>query len=67
MKSNPLVVDLDGTLVNTDTLAESIVAAMQNWSVLIRLPLWLLRGKAKHKAKMAEHGVDTTLDMTEPR
>jgi 4-hydroxybenzoate polyprenyltransferase len=50
----PLVVDLDGTLIYTDMLWESLLLFLrlhfwQAW----RLPLWLLQGKAGFKAKIA--------------
>jgi 4-hydroxybenzoate polyprenyltransferase/phosphoserine phosphatase len=46
----PLVVDLDGTLLRSDLLLESILvlAAKQPIS-LLRIPLWLLKGKARLK------------------
>ncbi len=49
----PLCVDLDGTLVNTDTFIESLIGNLNNLAVLIRIPGWLLQGKAKVKAKLA--------------
>ena len=51
-----MVVDLDGTLVFTDTLFESAIALikLKPWSV-IWLAGWLVRGKAVLKAKIAEH------------
>jgi len=43
----PLVVDLDGTLVKTDLLTESIFALMkQNPLYFFVFPFWLLKGKA---------------------
>ena len=50
----PLVVDLDGTLIHSDLLWESILLFIksyffQSW----RLPFWLLLGKAGFKEKMA--------------
>ena len=41
----PLVVDLDGTLVKTDLLVESVLALVKQkpWYLLL-LPLWLLGG-----------------------
>jgi 4-hydroxybenzoate polyprenyltransferase len=61
--TNPLVVDLDGSLVKTDLLVESVVALFKQkpWYLLL-LPLWLLRGKAKFKREVArrvELGVET--------
>jgi 4-hydroxybenzoate polyprenyltransferase/phosphoserine phosphatase len=50
----PLVVDLDGTLVLTDTLFESAIALIKQkpWAV-IWLAAWLLRGRAFLKMKVA--------------
>ena len=53
-QSAPLVVDLDGTLTPTDTLVESIVQLLTLSPLnLLRLPLWLLRGRAAFKAEIA--------------
>ena len=50
----PLCVDLDGTLVLTDTLVESVFALLRrNALYLFLLPLWLLKGKAGFKAAVA--------------
>jgi hypothetical protein len=47
----PLVVDLDGTLVKTDLLVESVVRLLRkNMLYLFLLPIWLLRGKRAFKA-----------------
>lgn len=53
----PLAVDLDGTLIQTDTLHESLlVLARTKPSVLPRLPLWWAReGRAGFKRRVAEH------------
>ncbi len=50
----PLVVDLDGTLTPTDTLWESIVRLVKQrpWTLFL-LPLWLLAGRARFKARIA--------------
>lgn len=46
----PLCVDLDGTLVKSDTLVDSVLAlARQNPRALLQVPGWLLRGKAAFK------------------
>lgn len=46
----PLCVDLDGTLVKSDTLVDSALAlARQHPAALLKLPGWLLRGKAALK------------------
>lgn len=46
----PLCVDLDGTLVKSDTLLDGICLLARTCpSMLLRFPLWLLRGKASFK------------------
>ena len=52
--SIPLVVDLDGTLVTTDTLFENAALLLRQrpWLVL-SMALWLLRGKAALKSEIA--------------
>lgn len=52
--SLPLCVDLDGSLLRTDTLAEALIAASRNWRVARRLPALLFSGKAGLKAGLAE-------------
>ncbi len=54
--SAPLCVDLDGTLLRTDVLWESVIALARHkpW-LLALLPLWLVRGKAQLKRKLASH------------
>ncbi len=49
-KNIPLVCDLDGTLIHTDTLFEAFLILLKTspFSVLL-LPLWLFGGKAKLK------------------
>jgi 4-hydroxybenzoate polyprenyltransferase len=50
----PLVVDLDGTLVKTDLLLESLLALLkQEPSCLLMLPVWLTRGRAYLKQQIA--------------
>jgi 4-hydroxybenzoate polyprenyltransferase len=52
--TTPLVVDLDGTLTPTDTLVESIIQlGKQHPFDLLKLPFWLLRGRAGFKASIA--------------
>ncbi len=50
----PLVVDLDGTLIHTDMLHESALKVMRDspWDIL-RIPIWLSRGKAVLKQQLA--------------
>jgi 4-hydroxybenzoate polyprenyltransferase len=49
-----LAVDLDGTLVKTDVLLESVVALLKQspWRIL-SLPIWLLSGRAYFKQQVA--------------
>src|SRR5215467_3918252 len=50
-----LCVDLDNSLVATDLLWESFLAALKrNPIVLLLAPLWLMRGRAYLKARLAE-------------
>lgn len=52
----PLVVDLDGTLTPTDTLVESIVQAVKQSPLnLVRIPFWLMRGRAGFKESIAAY------------
>ena len=54
--TRPLVVDLDGTLVHTDTLHESALLLLRNQPHLaFLLPFWLLGGKANLKQTLAAH------------
>jgi 4-hydroxybenzoate polyprenyltransferase/phosphoserine phosphatase len=49
----PLVVDLDGTLVRTDTLHESLLVLLKrNPLLLVLAALWLLKGRAAFKAEV---------------
>lgn len=51
----PLAVDLDGTLLRTDSLIESLVVlARKQPLILIRLPRWLLQGRARFKKQVSE-------------
>jgi 4-hydroxybenzoate polyprenyltransferase/phosphoserine phosphatase len=50
----PLCVDLDGTLIRTDALWESLMLlAKRRPGDLLRLPLWVARGKAYAKDQIA--------------
>lgn len=62
-KPGPLVVDIDGTLLRTDMLYESVVALLRrNPLMIFVLPFWLLAGgKAGLKRKLAER-VDLDVD-----
>ena len=49
-----LVVDLDGTLLHTDLVVESLLAVLkQNVLLVFLMPLWLLRGRASFKRELA--------------
>ena len=49
-----LVVDLDGTLIRSDLLWESLVLFLKRHPLQVwRLPFWLLRGKAGFKESLA--------------
>ena len=51
----PLAVDLDGTLLRSDCLFESLFGLLRQQPLaVLRLPLWLARGKAFFKARIAE-------------
>src|SRR5437660_8397285 len=51
----PLCVDLDGTLIKTDLVWESLVRLLKRNPVfLFLLPVWLLRGRAYLKARIAD-------------
>jgi hydroxymethylpyrimidine pyrophosphatase-like HAD family hydrolase len=51
----PLCVDLDGTLIRSDTLHEALLLlARESPRALPALPLWLAGGKAKLKNLVAE-------------
>ena len=51
----PLCVDLDGTLLRTDMLFETLMVAVRQkpW-VLVLLPFWLFAGRAVLKRRLAE-------------
>jgi 4-hydroxybenzoate polyprenyltransferase/phosphoserine phosphatase len=52
----PIVVDLDGTLTPTDSLVESVIElARVSPLSLLRLPLWLMKGRAAFKHAVAAH------------
>jgi 4-hydroxybenzoate polyprenyltransferase/phosphoserine phosphatase len=54
LTSIPLAVDLDGTLILTDTLHESAIRALRSRPLMaLRIPAWLAKGKAYLKARLA--------------
>jgi 4-hydroxybenzoate polyprenyltransferase/phosphoserine phosphatase len=60
--SLPLCVDLDGTLIQTDSLWESCLRLIsQQPLMLVLLPLWLFLGKAGFKQKVSQY---VELDLT---
>jgi len=51
---HPLVVDLDGTLIQTDMLHETTLSVLRNNPLdVLRIPFWLSRGKANLKQQIA--------------
>lgn len=65
----PLCVDLDGTLIRSDMLAESALSLLRhNPLYLLRFGFWLARGKAHLKREIAQRAeVDVTTLPYEPR
>jgi 4-hydroxybenzoate polyprenyltransferase len=59
----PLVVDLDGTLIKTDLLLESVCSLLrQQPFAVFALPFWLLKGRAYLKREIAQRvQLDPTL------
>ena len=52
--AKPLIVDLDGTLIKTDMLMESLMALLkQNFFACFLIPFWLLKGKANVKNQIS--------------
>ncbi len=52
----PLVVDLDGTLIHTDMLHESVIRLLRDKPhFFLAIPFWLVRGKALLKQKLTGH------------
>ena len=57
----PLCVDLDGTLVKSDTLIDSVLAmARQNPRALLQIPAWIAQGRAAFKRHVTN---SVTLDV----
>ncbi|HBF09424.1 MAG TPA: UbiA family prenyltransferase [Gammaproteobacteria bacterium] len=55
-KQVPLCVDLDGSLILTDTLYESVAQLIkQNWLMAFMVPFWFFKGKAFLKNQLAKH------------
>ena len=54
----PLFVDLDGTLIKTDLIFESLLLLLKkNFFYLFVIPLWLLKGRAHLKFQLAKRVV----------
>jgi 4-hydroxybenzoate polyprenyltransferase len=61
LAERPLCVDLDGTLVKSDTLVDSLmVLARRHPTAFLRTPLWAFKGKAYLKTQVASR---VTLDV----
>jgi 4-hydroxybenzoate polyprenyltransferase len=53
-RKKPLVADLDGTLIQTDLLIESVIILLKgNIFYIFLFPIWLLKGKASIKHEIA--------------
>jgi phosphoserine phosphatase len=54
--SLPLVLDLDGTLIRTDTLHEMMARLLikKPW-LLFQVPFWFMKGRAFAKARLTDH------------
>jgi 4-hydroxybenzoate polyprenyltransferase/phosphoserine phosphatase len=51
----PLCIDLDGTLVKTDLLVEALLGLVRTHPLkTLLIPIWLMRGKAYLKGRVAE-------------
>jgi 4-hydroxybenzoate polyprenyltransferase/phosphoserine phosphatase len=62
--TTPLVVDLDGTLTPTDTLVESVVHLVKIAPLsAMRIPFWLLKGRAEFKEAVAHHSKFSTRNL----
>jgi len=57
-RPGPLVVDMDDTLLRTDTLLEAVFLLVRHrpWCLLL-IPVWLLRGRANLKRRIGERAV----------
>ena len=54
--SVPLCVDMDGTLIRTDIIWESIARLLKKKPlILLALPFWLIRGRAYFKQRLSAH------------
>lgn len=55
-RANPLYVDMDGTLLSTDSLWEMLVRLLRTKpAIALQLPIWLTKGKAFFKRQLASH------------
>ncbi|MDQ8188469.1 hypothetical protein QEH53_22960, partial [Pelagicoccus sp. SDUM812002] len=59
----PLCVDLDGTLIRTDSLHELVLKTLKKSPLkAVSIPFWILEGKASFKARlMAENELKVSL------
>ena len=56
MNNLPLIVDLDGTLIKTDMLHESVLKILcDDPLAFLKIPFWWLKGKAALKSQLAGH------------
>lgn len=58
MTDRPLLVDLDGSLLKTDSLIELLLLAIKsNILILLLVPFWILKGKAVLKKALFERAI----------
>jgi 4-hydroxybenzoate polyprenyltransferase/phosphoserine phosphatase len=58
---SPLFVDLDGTLIASDLLLECLLLRAKHRPLdLLKVPFWLVRGRAYLKARLADDRLDVT-------
>ena len=55
-QKSPLIVDLDGSLLNTDTLHEMLIKFLKHFPLkALLLIVWFLKGKTVLKKKLSQH------------
>lgn len=60
----PLVLDMDGTLLLTDTLHESFLLALKrSWPQALRVPFWTLEGRVVVKKKLAAYVTEDDISL----
>jgi 4-hydroxybenzoate polyprenyltransferase/phosphoserine phosphatase len=61
LNQSPLFVDLDGTLIASDLFIECLLLRAKHRPLdLLKVPFWLMRGRAYLKARLADDRLDVT-------